>query len=485
MYDVVVVGSGIIGGAVARELSRYPLKIAILEKDGDVAEGATMANSAIVHAGYDPKPGTLKARFNVEGCAMFPKYCEELDALYKPLASIIVAFSEEELVTIKELYDRGLENGARELRIIDQAELRSLEPNLVETALGALYAGSSGIFEPWGLTIAMIENAMDNGTELYCDSEVTDIRKTAEGFRVVTANGRIFDTKVVINAAGLYSDKIHDMVCEHEYTIRPRKGHYFVMDKPALSVINHVFFPCPSDKGKGILIFPAIHDKLLLGPDSEFIDDKDDVGTQAERLNVVRETTRAYVKSLPMQHTIRSFAGLRATSDQKDYIIKENDKVKGFFDVAGIESPGLTSAPAIGVYVAQMVVDSQFNGLEQKSDFIPRRRKVHRLHRMTQDERKAMIEKDPKYGTIICRCELVTEGEIIDSIHRNCGARTVKGVKKRIGPGFGRCQGGFCQSRVVEILARELKIDKMDVEYDRPGSNILIGKNKTGGDHHA
>lgn len=477
MKDIVIIGAGIVGCTIAKELSKYPLDILVLEKKGDVGEQATSANSAIVHAGYDPKPNTLKAKLNVLGSQMMEEYCRQLDVLYEKKPSLVVAFDQKQLKQVEILYQRGLVNGVKELEIIDQKKLREIEPNISNQAIGALYARSSAIFEPWGLAIAAMENAMDNGGKLRLEAKVTNIEKIQDHYSITINGEDKVLTKNIINCAGVHADEIHDLVNEHQFKITARKGHYFVLDHNAKEIVNNIFFPCPSEeKGKGVLIVPIVHDKILLGPDSEFILEKDDVATQKERLDYVFAQTQTYLQNWPKNSVIRSFAGNRASSDQNDFIIKQAQT--GFYDVAGIDSPGLSASPAIACYVEKMVLTTAFPNVKVKSNFIKERRKVIRLNKLDLQSKKSLIKENPRYGKIICRCEKISEQEIIDCIHRNCGARTVKGVKKRVGAGFGRCQGGFCEPRVVEIIARELKLAKNDVKYDQEAAYILTRPSK-------
>lgn len=486
-YDIVIIGAGIIGTTIAYELSKYPLNILVIEKENDVANGATVANSAIVHAGYDPIPGTLKAILNGQGRDMMKEYCRKLDVLYEPKPSLVVAFEEKEMDHVRLLYERGQQNEVPDLHILNQVQLREIEPNISDQAVGCLYAGSSAIFEPWGLAIAAMEVAMENGVELRLNCEIAKIEKSSDmyskyPYQIETIQGYIdhtsnclIQTNTIINCSGVDGDCIHNLCNEPKFVIRPRKGHYYVLDEPALSTVNNIVFPCPSEKGKGILILPAIHNKILIGPDSEFVDDKFDTGTQGQRLSEIKQTVRSYVKNLPFDFVIRSFAGNRPTSNQNDYIIQESQP--GFFDVAGIESPGLSSSPAIAKYVENMVIGARF-GCTPKDVYLTHRRPVVRYKTLDSQRQQELLEADSRYGTIVCRCEKVSEAEIIDAIHRPCGATTIKGVKKRVGCGLGRCQGGFCESRTISILARELNIKKQDVLYDGLGSYILLVENK-------
>ncbi|GLI57559.1 FAD/NAD(P)-binding oxidoreductase [Propionigenium maris DSM 9537] len=474
MRDVVVVGGGIVGASVARELARFNLDVAVVERENDVSNGASKANSAIVHAGYDAEPGTLMAKYNVLGNAMFDKLSQELDVPFKRCGSLVVAFAEEERKHLKDLMERGMENGVPGLKLIDSEEARVLEPNLNPEVRGALLAESAGIVGPWELTIAMMENAVENGVELELNQEVIDIERIDEGYRIQTNQGYL-DTRMVINAGGIYADRIHNMVAKPTYRIRPRRGQYFVMDKSQGRLVGRVIFQCPTELGKGVLVTPTVHGNLLLGPDAQDLTDREDHATTEERLTFVREQAVRSVAGIELRDVIRDFAGLRAESDRGDFVIEEAPDAPGFIDVGGIKSPGLTAAPAIGVDVARMVaerLDAQVN-----DEFNPERRQIVFME-LSSEERRELIGRDPRYGRIICRCESITEGEIVASIHRKVGAITVDGVKKRCRPGMGRCQGGFCGPRVQEILARELHISLEDVVLDRRDSYILVGETK-------
>lgn len=476
MYDVIVIGAGIVGTCVARELSKYDLKVLILEKENDVADGTTKANSAIVHSGYDAKPNSAKARFNVEGNKMMEDLCRKLDVPFKRVGSLTIALDEEDMSTLEEMYDRGIQNKVPDMRIIDREELLSMEPNISPKAVGALYAPTAGIMGPWELAIALAENAMDNGVELSLNSEVKHIEKIDGGYRVST-DDRDIDTRYVVNCAGLYADKVHNMIASPEFEITPRRGQYFLLDKSAGETVNSVIFQCPTKISKGVVVLPTVHGNLLVGPDAENIDDKESKGTTDERLKYVKETASKSSNKIPFNATITSFSGLRASPDTGDFIIKEVDGLKGFIDVAGIESPGLTASPAIGKYVVELLRDIDGDFKENK-DFNPHRKEVINFMDLSQEEKHEMIKKDPRYGRIICRCENITEGEIVDAIHRNAGGRTIDGIKRRIRAGMGRCQGGFCQPRVIEILARELGVDVTEVVKDGLNSNIAIGETK-------
>lgn len=474
MKDVVVIGAGISGASVARELARYKLDVVVLERENDVSNGSTKANSAIVHAGYDAKEGSLMAKYNALGNAMFEKMCAELSVPFKKCGSLVLAFSEDEKEHLNLLMERGKINNIPEMSLINKEEIKKLEPHVSDEAIEALYAKTAGIVGPWELTIAMLENAVVNGVELEVNQEVTDIEKIDGGYRVITNKGH-FDTKMIINAAGVYADRIHNMIAEPTYKIKARRGQYFVMDKTQGELVNRTIFQCPTELGKGSLVTPTVHGNLLLGPDAQDMDDKEDLATTTEELDYVREHVVKSVEGLQFRETIRNFAGLRAESDRGDFIVEEAKDAPGFIDVGGIKSPGLTSAPAIGVDVAKMV--SEKLGALENEEFNPIRKQIIFME-LNSEEKGEIIKKDPNYGRVICRCENITEGEIVDSIHRKVGATTVDGVKKRCRPGMGRCQGGFCGPRVQEILARELNKTLEEIVLDREDSYILTGATK-------
>jgi len=474
MKDVVIIGAGISGASVARELARYKLDVVVLERENDVSNGSTKANSAIVHAGYDAKEGSLMGKYNALGNAMFDKLSEELDIPFKRCGSLVLAFSEEERAHLEDLMERGKINNIPQMKVIEKEEIKKIEPNISDDVVAALLAETAGIVGPWELTTGMLENAIENGVSLEVNQEVVDIKKIENGFRVVTGKGH-FDTKVVINAAGVYADKIHNMVSEPTYKIVPRRGQYFVMDKTQGELVDRVIFQCPTKVGKGVLVTPTVHGNLLLGPDAEDLNDREDISTTGEQLSFVRNNATKSIKGIQFRESIRNFAGLRAQCDRDDFVVEEAVDAPGFIDVGGIKSPGLTSAPAIGVDVAKMVAKKL--DAKEDTDFDPIRKQIVFME-MSNEEKSELIKENPAYGRVICRCENITEGEIVDSIHRKAGATTVDGVKKRCRPGMGRCQGGFCGPRVQEIIARELNMSLEDVMQDSTDSYILTGATK-------
>lgn len=474
-YDVAVVGAGVIGSLIARELSRYNLKIALVEKCNDMAMGTSKANSAIVHAGFDAKPGSLKAKMNVEGTALMPELCKKLSVPFNPIGSLVVAFSDEETETLGELFERGKSNGVPGLEIYNTEKLRETEPNISKEAKAALWAPTAGIVCPYELTIAAAENAVVNGTDFIRNFEVRSIKTNNDAF-IVSDGEKDIETNFVINAAGVYCDEIASLIGDTSIHTTPRKGEYMLCDKTVGKLANHTIFQCPSKMGKGILVTPTVDGNLLLGPSALDIEDKTDVSTTSNTLSDVLEIAKKSVPVLTSRDVITSFAGLRAHSDRSDFIIEPSEKNDRFINVAGIESPGLSSAPAIALYVKDIVL-GKINATE-KDNFIEEREEPVRFRHMSNEERKALIEKNPAYGRIICRCETITEGEILDAINAPAGARDVDGVKRRTRAGMGRCQGGFCGSKVVELLARELGVEINEITKCGGNSKILYERTK-------
>lgn len=470
MYDIIVIGAGVSGCAIARELSRYKLKTMVLEKALDVCEGTSKANSGIAHAGYDAKPGTLKAKLNTEGSRKMKALSAELDFQYKQNGSLVLCFDEKDQSKLEELKKRGEQNGVPDIRILNREEVLTLEPEAGERVAAALYAPTGAIVCPFGLTIALAENAAVNGVEFQFGTKVKAIRKAAEGYLIETNKGS-FETKLVINAAGIYADELHNMVSEEKMKLTPRRGEYLLCDKLSRGIPSHTLFQLPTALGKGVLVTPTVHGNLLIGPTAEDIEDKEGTETTAEGMELIREKAALSVKKLPLGQVITSFAGLRAHTGE-DFIIGEVPDAPGFIDVAGIESPGLTCAPAIGAYVAEIV--KRLLSPAEKENFIAKRKGIPGMALASGQERQRLILKNPAYANVICRCEMVTEGEIIDAIRRPIGARSTDGIKRRTRAGMGRCQSGFCNPKVVEILARELGVDESEVLKSGEDSWFLL-----------
>lgn len=476
MVDVVIVGGGVCGCSLLYELSRYKLSAVLVEKENDVSVGTTKANSAIVHAGYDPHPGTKMARYNVEGNALVKELCEKLDVPYQQIGSLVLAFDADQDALVRELFDRGTQNGVPGMKVLSAEEVREMEPNVSPEVTSALYAPSAGIVSPWELAIALAETAVKNGAQVELNSEVTSIQPIDGGFRV-TAGGKEIDTRFVVNAAGIWSDKINDMAVPHTFTVSANKGEYFLLDKSQGTLVNHVIFQCPSKVGKGVLVSPTVHGNLIVGPNAEDAE-KDDLGTTGDGLAFVRKMALRSVPDINFRDSIRNFAGLRANTEIDDFLVGETDQ-KGFFNIAGIKSPGLTSAPAIARDMVRMLGEAGL-ALDPKETFVDERHVVRFKH-LSHEERAAAIAKNPLYGQIVCRCETITEGEIIDALHRPLPPCSIDGVKRRCGSGMGRCQGGFCGPRVQQIIARELGIPQEAVMMDRAGTAVITGETKMGG----
>ena len=476
MYDVVIVGCGVIGAACAYTLSRYRLKVAVLEKSNDVANGTTKANSAIIHAGYDPHPGTGMARLNVEGNRMVEELCKKLDVPYKKTGSHVLAFNETEAKTLEELYRRGRENGVPGIKIISGDEARKMEPNLAGTVVASLWAPSAGIISPWEFTLALIETAVRNGTELFLEHGVTAMEKGGGAFKITTTGGT-FESRYVVNAAGVHCGQIADMVGTEPFKIQPNKGEYFLLDKSEGSRVNSVIFQCPNEMGKGVLVSPTVHGNLIVGPSAENVTDPDATPNTAEGLKFVREKAVLSVPSVSFRENIRNFTGIRANHKSDDFILEESKDAEGLFHLAGIKSPGLSSAPAIAQEMVKWLRTKM--PLAEKDSYVDSRKRI-RFNELSAREKARVIGENPLYGRVICRCETITEGEIVDAIHSPVPPTTVNGVKRRVGAGMGRCQGGFCGPRVQEILARELGRPLESVEMDHPGTYILTGKTKGG-----
>ncbi|MCX7695102.1 MAG: NAD(P)/FAD-dependent oxidoreductase [Caloramator sp.] len=474
MYDVAVIGAGIVGTSIARELSRYDLNVVVIEKSSDIANGSTKANSGIVHAGYDAKEGTLKAKFNVLGSEMYERICRELDVPYRRNGSLVLAFNDEDMKHIEMLYKRGLTNGVKELEVIDKNKVLSLEPNLQDNVVGALYAKTGAIVSPFELAIALAENANQNGVEFMLTTKVIKVYKEKDIFVIETNKGTV-ESRYLVNAAGLFADDINDMLGGEKFRIIPRRGEYCLFDKAVGGIVTRTIFQTPTNKGKGILVSPTVHGNLFVGPNAVEMDRKDDVSTTKEGLDEVLKGGSRSVKGLNARDIITSFTGIRATPDKRDFII--NIPTKNAVNAAGIESPGLTASVAIAPYVVSLL-EEQGLRLIKKENFIATRQNTKLFINMSEDEKREVLSKNPMYGRIICRCEHITEGDIVSAIRRPLGARSVDGVKRRVRAGMGRCQGGFCMPRVVEILARELNIPLTEVKKSDEGSFILTGKTK-------
>lgn len=488
-YDVVIIGAGISGACIARELSKTQARVCMLDKEDDVSCGTSKANSGIVHAGYDPVPGTLMARLNVRGAALMPELARKLHFDYNPIGSLVLAFDDEGMKKVRSLYERGLKNGVKDMSVIGQEELRAMEPNISENAVGALFARSAGIIAPYQTTWAIAESAVINGVTFMRDTMVHSIRQeTDRTFTLETSKGTL-TSRFVVNAAGLAADSVSRMAGARDFTIVQRRGEYCLLDSKCKSLVNHVLFQTPGPYGKGILVTQSVDGNILIGPSAEDVGlaTKDYTGTTAASQNAILKTAGLSVTEIPRRNIINSFSGIRALAYEKDsagelrplddFIVEEDAVVKGFVNVAGICSPGLTSAPAIGEEVADILKKAGLDAMPNKN-FIEEREGIPSFKNASQEEKVALIKKDSRYGQIICRCEMITEGEIVASIKCPLGAVDLDGVKRRTRAGMGRCQAGFCSPRVTEILSRELNVPMVSITKRGGTSYILDSKTR-------
>ncbi len=472
MVDVVIIGAGVVGCSIARELSRYDLQIQVLERASDVCEGTSKANSGIVHAGFDAYPGTIKAKMNVAGNEKMEALSRELDFPFQRNGSLVLCFAEKDRDKLEKLLEQGIANGVKELRIIEKEELRQMEPDISREAVAALYAPTGGIVCPFGLTIAMAENAVVNGVEFKLETQVFSVKRKENHYLVTTSRGEV-ECLAVVNAAGVYADTFHNMVSGRRLHIIPRKGEYCLLDKKVGNYVHSTIFQLPTVYGKGVLVTPTVHGNLLIGPTAADIEDKEAVSTTGEGIADVQKRAALSVEKLPTKQIITSFAGLRAHEEGGDFVLGEPEDAPGFFDAAGIESPGLTCAPALGEYLAGLVAERL--KAEKKENFVAARKGIPNMALASEEERKKLIAENPAFADVVCRCELVTEGEILAAIHRPVGATTLDGVKRRTRAGMGRCQAGFCSPRTVELLARELNRDMAEITKNEKGSEFLTG----------
>lgn len=476
MKDVVIIGAGVVGGMVARELARYRLDVAIVEREGDVAMGATKANSAIVHAGFDAQSGTLKAKLNVRGSELMPAVTKALGVKYRRNGALVVGFSEEDKATLADLLARGQRNGVAGLELLDREQALALEPNLGDGVTCALHAPTGAIVCPYELCIAAIGNAMDNGAELLLDFDVTAITREGDGWRVRAADGRELTAKTIVNCAGVHSDDVAALAGDKSFTVSPRRGEYMLLDKECGTLVSHTVFRCPTKMGKGILVTPTVDGNLLLGPTAENIDDKEDLATTPAGFDRIRAQAGEQVKGVNFGKVITSFAGLRSVGSTGDFII--DTPAPGFVNAAGIESPGLSASPAIAEYIVEMLRDAGME-LTEKENYLATRPAAHAFRdEMTVEEKNEVIRRDPRYAHIICRCETVSEGEIVAELERNPRPRDLDGIKRRTRAMMGRCQGGFCTPYLIELLAAELNIPYEGVTKFGGASTLNVGETK-------
>lgn len=472
--DVCIIGAGVVGCAIARELSRYNVDIVVCERAEDVCCGTSKANSGIVHAGFDAKPQTQMAKFNVEGAKMMPEVCKELSVPYVNNGSFVLCFSQDGIPHLEELLQQGKENGVEDLKILSGDEIREMEPCVSDEVVAGLWASTAGIVDPFVLTSAYAENAAVNGARFFFNAKVETVEQTEAGFNVKTQDD-VFQVKSVVNAAGLFADDFYNAAKGQEKLhIGARRGSYVLLDKTAQPVPHATLFQLPSAFGKGVLVAPTCHGNTIVGPTAIDVDDKEATNTTAEELADVMEKARRSVPNLPLRQTITSFAGLRAHEQGHEFVIEEVEKA--YIHLAGIESPGLTSAPALGSHVAHMVADRL--GLQLKDSFDGSRAETPRFFEVDAATQQALLEQNPTYGTVVCRCEHVTQGEIEDVLSRPVPPTTLDGIKRRLRVGMGRCQGGFCSPLAMEVMADALDEDLRDIHKSGSHSAVVIGRSK-------
>ena len=469
VYDILIIGAGVTGTMIARELSKYLLDVVILDKNNDAGDATSSANSAIVHSGYDPEPGSLKAKFNVLGNAKYPELVKQLDVPFEQCGSLTIATEDEQLEVLKELAKRSKINGV-EVELLNKEEVLKMEPNINPEVKGALFAPTAGIIDPFNLVVHAMENAIDNGVTFLRNQEVLAINKENDVYKVKTNNQEL-SAKIVINAAGVKSDKIAAMVEPIDWAITPRKGEYYVLDHYAEGLVRHTIFPLPSKKGKGVLVSQTTSGNYIVGPSSELAD-PDDVSTDTPTLSNIRKAATIMVPNIPFRETIRVFAGERATCTRHDFIIEYAKCDNHFINVAGIESPGLASSPAIAEYVVNELVKPLIT-LKSNPKFNPCIKPYHRMFYLSEEEKLKVIKENPEYGMMICNCEHISLGEIKDALSRSCPPVSIKGVKRRTRAGYGKCQGGFCQPKVLMILAKHYGVSPTKIPLAEEGSYII------------
>lgn len=473
MVDVAIIGCGVTGAAVAYQLAKKQVSVLILEAENDVSMGTTKANSAILHAGYDPEPGTSMARLNVRGSALAKEICAALDVPYKQTGSFVVAFGPKQEKTLQRLYENGAANGVPGLEILSGDEARALEPNLSPEITAALHAPSAAIVSPWEFALAMAENAVQNGADLHLETRVTGLAPTEGGWKIATTKGD-FEARFVVNAAGVDAGRVHAMAAPENFVTRPCRGEYYLLDKSAGSTVGRVIFQCPTAAGKGVLVAPTVHGNLIVGPNAQDVANSADTATTAMGLAQVAQSARKSVPGVDLSACIRNFAGIRANTDRPDFVIQW--AAPGFLDLAGMKSPGLSAAAAVGEEAAALLQRAGLV-LKEKENPVTTRKRI-RFKELPGEEKAALIAREPSYGRVICRCERVTEGEIIAACHTAIPPRSIDGVKRRVGAGMGRCQGGFCGPRVMEILSRELGKSPLEIPQEAAGSILLTGRTK-------
>lgn len=477
MYDVVVIGAGVVGCAIARRLSAYKVRVAVLEAGADVAMGASRANSAIVHAGYDCEPGTNMARVNVAGNAMFDEWCRELSVPLKRIGSLVLAFDEGDLATVRRLYDNGVQNGVPGLEILNREQALAKQPGLADNVVGALWAPTGAITCPYEMTIACAENAHDNGVEFYFDFRAEKITTLRDAVEVENDKNAIFRSRYVVNAAGVHADEVSRMMGDDSFTIKGRKGEYVLLDRAASGFVQRVVFQAPGPLGKGVLVSPTVDGNAFVGPTAVDDSGKEDTSVSQSGIDALKAAGARSMPGVPFGRPITSFAGIRAVPGTGDFILGRSRANPRLIQAAGICSPGLSSAPAIAQETVEALRQAGLQ-LIPRGDYDPIRKKAKPFREMTAQEREDAIAQDPRYGRIICRCETVTEAEIVRAIERTLGTPTLDGVKRRTRAGMGRCQGGFCAPRVMELIAKHGGIPMEKITKNGGKSRLIVGRTR-------
>ena len=470
---IAVIGGGVIGCAVAREMSAFDADLLVIERAADVSEGASKANSGIVHAGHDAVPGTLKAKFNIQGSAMMEAVCKELSVPYQQNGALVLAFHEDQIDTLYELLEQGRRNGVEGLEILNTDQVIALEKYTNPNVKAALHVKTSALASPYELTFALADHAKLNGAEFLFNTHVLKIENADKAFQIKTDHG-VIKADIVVNCAGIGAGVLHNQQSDRKVSITPRKGEYYLLDREIRPAFTHTMFQTPTKMGKGILITPTLHEGLLLGPTAMDIEDGLDVSTTADALKAVRQVTTVTWPEESLKTVITTFAGIRAHEEGGDFIVGAVEGVRGAYEAIGIESPGLSSAPAIGQYLAELIADDYH--LIKKDTRNPPPAYPKPFAAMTLEEKEQAYRINPAYGSVVCRCEQITEAEIRAAIRRPVGATTLDGVKRRVRAGMGRCQGGFCSPRVMEILSEELQKDLNQITKSGGSSAILSSR---------
>ena len=475
--DVVVIGAGAVGCAIARELSKYNVDVIVVDKRDDVGGDASKSNSAIIHTGYDAAPGTLESQLVVAANPMYEQLTKDLEIPFKRIGAVLPAFTDEQFEKLPAIKEKAFKNHVYDVEYLSREEILAMEPELNPEVKGGLYIPRESIIDPFILVQALAENANENGVTFMLNTKVTDINVEDGAIKSVETTAGTIETTYVVNAAALYCDEIAAMVGKAEYKVVARRGQFYILDKNTSCKVNTIVLPIPTKITKGKLMCPTIHGNMLVGPTAEDLDDKVDSSVTTEGLNSIYADVSKMIPNVNIRDTITQYSGLRPNRNPEGLHVDVYDDLAGYVNLSGVRSTGLTLSVAMGKYVVEKLKEIGMD-VTLKDDFKATRKAIPIFHEMTREEQEEIIKEDPLYGTIVCRCETITEGEIMRAIHRPLGARTVDAVKRRVRAGMGRCQGGFCGPKVIEILARELKVPTEQINKNLEGSYMVVGKNK-------